>query len=309
MKRKVIEVRNLTKIYDGLKAVDNISFDVYEGEVFAFLGPNGAGKTTTIEILQGLRKATSGSSKVLGYDVSNSKELKEIKKRIGVLPQDFDALDRLTVEENIRLFCNMYDKHLNVDDLLSLLGLKDKAKITFNKLSSGLKRRVGLAASLVNDPELIFLDEPTTGLDPSIRREVWSFLEGLKKEKKTIFLTTHYMEEAERLADRVAIINKGKIVAIDNTSNLISRYGESKKLFIEGLRSEDVDDLLKLFPKAERKDGEIVMKVDNVEDLNFVIQSIISKELNPRIRIESPSLEDVFLKLVGARISEEGELA
>lgn len=308
MRNTAIEVRNLTKIYGNLKAVDNVSFDVYEGEVFAFLGPNGAGKTTTIEILQGLRKATSGSAKVLGYDVSNKREVNEMRKKIGILPQEFNALDRLTVAENVKLFREMYDNGVNVNELLSLLGLEEKANILFQKLSSGLKQRVGLAAALVNDPELIFLDEPTTGLDPSIRRDVWSFLERLKKENKTIFLTTHYMEEAERLSDRVAIINKGKIIAIGETRELIKKYGMGDRLVIEELRQEEVEELSKLTSDATVKNNTIEVRIGSLDRLNYMIQVLAKKGIKAKVRIESSSLEDVFLKLVGARISEEGEL-
>jgi ABC-2 type transport system ATP-binding protein len=308
VRNTAIEVRNLTKIYGNLKAVDNVSFDVYEGEVFAFLGPNGAGKTTTIEILQGLRKATSGSAKVLGYDVSNKREVNEMRKKIGILPQEFNALDRLTVAENVKLFREMYDNGVNVNELLSLLGLEEKANILFQKLSSGLKQRVGLAAALVNDPELIFLDEPTTGLDPSIRRDVWSFLERLKKENKTIFLTTHYMEEAERLSDRVAIINKGKIIAIGETRELIKKYGMGDRLVIEELRQEEVEELSKLTSDATVKNNTIEVRIGSLDRLNYMIQVLAKKGIKAKVRIESSSLEDVFLKLVGARISEEGEL-
>ncbi|MEM4311220.1 MAG: ABC transporter ATP-binding protein [Nitrososphaerales archaeon] len=227
---KVIEAFNLVKDYGSLRALDGVSFDVNYGEIFAFVGPNGAGKTTTLEILQGLRKATSGKARVLGYDLNSKEGLKNIVKKIGVLPQNFEALDRLTVRENVSLFAKMYDKALNVDEILNFLGLESKANIIFHKLSGGLKQRVGLAISLVNDPELLFLDEPTTGLDPHIRREVWSLIKRLKERGKTIFLTTHYMEEAERLADRIAIINKGKIISMGKLVELLNQYKGSKSL-------------------------------------------------------------------------------
>ncbi|MEM3880872.1 MAG: ABC transporter ATP-binding protein [Candidatus Bathyarchaeia archaeon] len=234
MGKAVVEVDSLVKRYGQLIAVDHISFVVYEGEVFAFLGPNGAGKTTTVEILECLRPLTSGSARVLGYDVTRREDVKEIKKRIGVLPQDFSALDKLTVKENIALIGDMYDRHLDIAEVIELLDLKDKANVRFENLSGGLKQRVGVAAALVNDPQLIFLDEPTTGLDPKARRDVWAVIANLKRLGKTVFLTTHYMEEAQVLADRVAIINKGKIAAIGAPQELISQHGGLKILKIRG---------------------------------------------------------------------------
>ena len=232
MTNLVVEVTSLVKQYKNLTAVDNISFQVYEGEIFAFLGPNGAGKTTTVEILECIRPLTGGSAKVLGYDVKNNSEVKEIKRRIGVLPQDFSALDKLTVKENIDLIGDMYEKHLPTEEVIKLLDLEDKTKTRFENLSGGLKQRVGVAAALVSDPELIFLDEPTTGLDPKARRDVWKVIASLKKLGKTVFLTTHYMEEAQALADRVAIIQKGKISAIGSPQELIAQHGGSKTLII-----------------------------------------------------------------------------
>src|SRR3989337_1117943 len=213
MSKAVVQVDSLVKQYEKLRAVDGISFEVYEGEVFAFLGPNGAGKTTTVEILECIRPLTSGTARVFGYDVTKHEDIKEIKKRIGVLPQDFSALEKLSVKENIDLIGGMYEKKLDTMEVIKLLDLEDKVKEKFENLSGGLKQRVGVAAALVNDPPLVFLDEPTTGLDPKARREVWQVIENLKKLGKTVFLTTHYMEEAQLLADRIAIINCGKIPA------------------------------------------------------------------------------------------------
>ncbi len=219
-KQAIIEVHALTKRYGDLTAVDRVTFSVFKGEVFAFLGPNGAGKTTTLEILQGLRRPTSGTASVLGFDVTSSKELGEIRKRIGVLPQEFSALDKLTVRENVALFASMYESSRDPDELIELLDLSDKADVRFDRLSGGLKQKVGIAASLVNDPEVVFLDEPTTGLDPRSRRAVWNVIDSLRKSGTTIVLTTHYMEEAERLADRIAIIHRGKISALGTASDL-----------------------------------------------------------------------------------------
>ena len=215
-----IEVSNLTKHYNGFSAVDDISFTVRKGEVFALLGPNGAGKTTTVEIISTIRKPTSGKVTLLGMDVTQNKY--KIIPRMGVLPQGFSSFDRITVKETLqyyaRLFCN---KNTDINGLIALVNLKDKVKEQYKNLSGGLKQRLGIAVALVNDPDVVFLDEPTTGLDPRARREVWKVLLGLKEKGKTIFLTTHYMEEAELLADTVAIIAKGKITAMGSPVELI----------------------------------------------------------------------------------------
>ena len=210
-----IEVDRLTKRYGELLAVNDISFTVRKGEVFAFLGVNGAGKTTTVEIIETIRTPTSGKVSLLGMDVTKRK--RDIVPRIGVLPQGFNSFDRITVRETIQYYSRLFSRrNSDVDGLIDLVDLKEKTKEQFKDLSGGLKQRLGIAVALVNDPEVVFLDEPTTGLDPRSRREVWKVLLGLKNKGKTVFLTTHYMEEAELLADRVAIIAKGKIIAMDS---------------------------------------------------------------------------------------------
>src|SRR4030043_1862342 len=223
-----IDVEKLTKRYGDLLAVNDISFTVRKGEVFAFLGPNGAGKTTTVEVIETIRTPTSGKATVLGMDVTKKKH--QIVPRIGVLPQGFSSFDRITVRETLqyysRLFCL---RNTDVDGLIQLVNLKDKAQQHYKNLPGGLQQRLGIAIALVNAPEVVFLDEPTTGLDPRARREVWEVLLGLKQKGKTIFLTTHYMEEAEILADTVAIISKGMIIATGSPggpekNNAITRF-------------------------------------------------------------------------------------
>jgi ABC-2 type transport system ATP-binding protein len=309
MAEAVIEVDSLVKQYEKLRAVDGISFKVYEGEVFAFLGPNGAGKTTTVEILECLRPITSGNAKVFGYDVSKNDEVKEIKKRIGVLPQDFSALDKLTVKENIDLIGDMYAKHLDIMEVIKLLDLEDKTNEKFDKLSGGLKQRVGVAAALVSDPRLVFLDEPTTGLDPRARREVWSVIHNLKKMGKTVFLTTHYMEEAQMLADRIAIIDRGKIVLIGSPQELISEHGGLKVLVIRKGDRKLLDILQEKYDQVTSGNNEdIQIKIDNVSELWQVISTLTEMKVKNDIEIQTPTIEDVFLKIVGGRITEEGEL-
>jgi len=309
MAEAVIEVDSLVKQYEKLRAVDGISFKVYEGEVFAFLGPNGAGKTTTVEILECLRPITSGNAKVFGYDVSKNDDVREIKKRIGVLPQDFSALDKLTVKENIDLIGDMYEKHLDIMEIIKLLDLEDKTNEKFDKLSGGLKQRVGVAAALVSDPKLVFLDEPTTGLDPKARREVWSVIQNLRKLDKTVFLTTHYMEEAQVLADRIAIIDKGKIVLIGSPQELISEHGGLKVLVIRKGDRKLLDMLQEKYDQVTSgNNGDIQIKIDNVSELWQVISTLTEMKVKNDIEIQTPTIEDVFLKIVGGRITEEGEL-
>jgi ABC-2 type transport system ATP-binding protein len=309
MGKAVVEVSSLVKQYGKLRAVDGISFEVYEGEVFAFLGPNGAGKTTTVEILECLRPLTGGSAKVFGYDITKDSEVKEIKKRIGVLPQDSSALDKLSVKENIDLIGDMYEKHLDVAEVIKLLDLEDKANEKFENLSGGLKQRVGVAAALVNDPQLVFLDEPTTGLDPKARREVWGVIENLKRLDKTVFLTTHYMEEAHVLADRIAIIDKGKIVVIGSPQELIAQYGGLKVLVIRKGDKKLAEILQEEYGETTLdKNGDVLVKVDDVNKLWEVMATLTEMKVNKDVEIQTPTIEDVFLKVVGGRITEEGEL-
>ena len=309
MSKTIVEVDSLVKQYDTLNAVDSISFKINEGDVFAFLGPNGAGKTTTVEILECLRPLTSGTAKIFGYDVTRNEDEKEIKKRIGVLPQEYNALDKLTVKENIELIADMYKKHLDITQIIELLGLKDKTKERFQNLSGGLKQRVGIACALINDPQLVFLDEPTTGLDPKARRDVWSVIQNLKALGKTVFLTTHYMEEAQVLANKVAIIDKGKIVAIGSPEELISKYGGLKVLTIKNGDKKLADVLQKKFGKTSLgDDGDVNVKVDDVGELWRVMAVLTEMKVGRDIEIQTPTMDDVFLKITGSRITEEGEL-
>jgi ABC-2 type transport system ATP-binding protein len=304
---KVVQVERLSKKYKDTLAVNGISFSLSKGEVFAFLGPNGAGKTTTVEILECLRAPTGGHAKVLDYDVSKRSDQGEIRKRIGVLPQDFNAIDRLTVRENIDYFGAMFDDQLDADQLIELVDLKDKRDAQFKTLSGGLKQRVGLAVALVNDPALVFLDEPTTGLDPRARRDVWYVIERLKKQGKTVFLTTHYMDEAEYLADTVSIIDHGQIIASGTPDQLIDTYGGKKTLIIRDAGEEGLKQLPIGLPKAElRNAGDIAIPLNNGE-LTSILMSLGQTPLHDKeIEVRRPTLDDVFLNLTGRRVSEEG---
>ncbi len=303
-----IEVSELVKKYGEVVAVNRISFKVFKGKVFGFLGPNGAGKTTTVEILEGLRQPTSGSVKVLGYNPSRPEEASKLKWKIGVLPQDFNALDRLTVKENINLFCALYGNRISAEELIKLVDLGDYKKVRFYKLSGGLKQRVGLAVAMAGDPELVFLDEPTSGLDPRSRRETWKIIEGLKELGKTVFLTTHYMDEAENLSDEITIINKGEIVAHGTPEELIENYGGGKRLIIRG-DGEVLNVLLgETGEKPVKVGGEVRVPFNKPSEAVKILEMLSLKGLNYDFEVEKGSIEDVFLKLVGAKITEEGEL-
>ena len=229
----VINIEGLTKTYDEFIAVNEISFDVNKGEVFALLGPNGAGKTTTVEIIECLKTPDNGKVEIFGINLKDKKKQNEIKRKIGVMPQNFNAFDWLTVKENLDYFRNLYDSKISVDELIDRVGLAKKTDSMYKTLSGGMKQRVGIAISLINEPELLFLDEPTAGLDPQARRETWNLIKKLKQQGKTIFLTTHYMEEAQELSDRILIIIEGKIVASGSPSELIENYGGNKSIILK----------------------------------------------------------------------------
>jgi ABC-2 type transport system ATP-binding protein len=304
-----IEVANLTKKYGDIVAIDNISFNVYYGEIFSYLGPNGSGKTTTVEILACIRKPTFGTAKVLGFSID--KEENEIKKRIGILPQEFAYFDLLTVKECIDSIGKIYGLKYDIKQILEVLDLWEYRNKKFKELSGGLKRRVGVAMSIVNDPDLLFLDEPTTGLDPMSRRDVWKYILNLKKLGKTIFLTTHYMEEAEKLSDRIGIIVKGKIIALDNVKDLIAKFGGNFKLIIYS--NELIEEkIMKILKNHEynfvKKENMIICNLPSKSEANLLASDLIKNDIE-NFEIKNPSIEDVFLNLAGYRISETGELA
>jgi len=301
-----IEVSNLKKVYSNLVAVDNISFCVKKGEVFAFLGPNGAGKTTTVEMIESIREPTEGTIKIFGKNIKTS--FNEIKEKIGVLPQEFRSFERLTVKETLIYFSKLYEKRADVDEILQLMDLIDYKKMLYKNLSGGLKQRVGVAISLVNDPEIVFLDEPTTGLDPKARREVWDVIVNLKKKGKTIFLTTHYMEEAEYLADHIAIIHKGKIIAEGSLDELTQKYGKGAVLHIKKCSNGNAAEILKEngFLVTSEKNGDISIKIDYKEKVLEVLAALRHACIEyDSIDIRRSNLEEVFLNLTGAKLSEE----
>jgi ABC-2 type transport system ATP-binding protein len=304
----VVEVENLSKHYGRLHAVDGVSFQVEEGSVFAFLGPNGAGKTTTVEMLEMIRTPTSGTIRVLGRDLGKGNG--EVKKRIGVLPQDFRSFGRLTVRETLLYYQKLYDGTVwDVDDIIRLLHLETKEDTLYMDLSGGLRQRVGVGMSLVNDPDIIFLDEPTTGLDPRARREVWDIIRLLRDKGKTVFLTTHYMEEAEELADSVCIIHRGKIIARGTPGELITSHGSGSMLRIIGCEAGCMEEMgRKLGIDVEISDGEASMAISDTDTVMSVLSYMKEMHLPYReVDIQRSSLEEVFLSLTGERLGGGGE--
>jgi len=303
-----IEVTSLNKHYGELKAVDDISFTVKEGEVFGLLGPNGAGKTTTIEIMEGLRRRDGGDVKVLGLDPW--KKGYELHKKIGVIPQEFTFIEKTTPREAIKYYADLFNVKVNPDEILKDVLLEESAKTYFEDLSGGQKRKTGLALSLVSSPELLFLDEPTTGLDPNARRAIWEVIRGLKAKGKTIILTTHYLDEAQQLCDRVAIMDHGRIVAMGTTEEIIEQHGSGERLEIRG--SEKLAEYIKANTELQvdynKARGEIFVplkkKIDALAALAAAEQSGMDWG---QIQTRQDSLDDVFVKLVSEPIGEQGE--
>jgi len=303
-----VEVSSLKKSYGSIKAVDGISFTVSQGEIFALLGPNGAGKTTTIEILEGLRKNDEGTVKVLGLDPW--KNGYALHKKIGVIPQDFIFFEKANPREAVSYYAQLFGVKVNPDQILKEVLLDDSAKVLFENLSGGQKQKMGLALSLVNSAELLFLDEPTTGLDPNARRTVWNVIRELKDKGKTIILTTHYLDEAEQLSDRVAIMNKGHIVAMGSPEEIIEAYGSGDRLEIDGTQ-ELATYLMKNTNLTVQYNGKglisiaVAKKNDVLTTLTAVEQSGVDwRDLHTR----QDSLDDVFIKLVSGTIDEKGEI-
>jgi ABC-2 type transport system ATP-binding protein len=300
-----IEVSSLKKAYGSLQAVDSISFTVNEGEVFSLLGPNGAGKTTTIEILEGLREKDSGDVKVLG--LNPWKDGDALHKKIGVIPQGFTFLPYITPKEAVNYYASLFGLKADADQILRTVILEDSASSYFMRLSGGQKQKMGLALSLVNTPSLVFLDEPTTGLDPQARRAVWDVIRNLKHEGIGVLLTTHYLEEAEELADTVAIMDHGKIITSGSPREIIARHGTGERLRVSG--EEQLAEYLKKNSslRVEYTDGEVIVHLQGKEDALKTIELIERSGLAYEdLSIRQDSLEDVFIRLVGKPIDSDG---
>lgn len=301
----VIEVRSLRKIYGTLVAVDDVSFEVNEGEIFGMVGPNGAGKTTTIECIEGLRRPDDGSVKLLGMDPSEKR--RAIANHIGVQLQESALPPRLRVVEALELFASFYERRADAGELLDILGLTEKRSSAFGKLSGGQKQRLFIALALINRPKIVFFDELTTGLDPQARRSMWDLVRQIREQGCTVFLTTHFMEEAERLCDRVLIIDRGQIVALDTPEAMIRSLGAENRLVFTIPENQAAPPLTDL-PQVQRIEqfGERVVVYGHGERFaSSVVYALEDAGVDfLDLRTEQPNLEDVFLSLTGREMRE-----
>lgn len=302
-----IQVDQLEKSYPGVKAVDGVSFSVQRGEIFGLLGPNGAGKSSTLAILEGLRAADSGRVTVLGLDIEQWP--REVKRRIGVQLQQTSLLPDLTAIEQLRLFARLYGRSLNrtvAHSLLDEVGLAEKADVLPDKLSGGQQQRLALALALVNDPEIVFLDEPTAGLDPQSRRRLWELVRQLRDQGRTVVLTTHYMEEAEALCHRVGIMDNGRLLALDTPGGLINQLqGSSTITTTAALPLEEVAQIATV-QLAEQEGTLLRLQTDDPATTTTALLALADTLGIPLrdLHVQQPSLEDLFLHLTGRTIRE-----
>jgi len=304
----VISVRGLRKSYGDVEAVRGIDFEVREGEVFGLLGPNGAGKTTTVEILEGLRARSSGDVRVLGFDPAS--QSMEIKDRIGVSLQATNLADKIRVSEAMELFASFYSRNSDSTQLLKRLQLWEKRNAFYSTLSGGQKQRLALALAMINDPRLVFLDEPTTGLDPQVRLEIHGLIQELRRAKRTILLTTHYIEEAERLCDRVAIIDMGKIIAMGTPKEIQARTLGHSLIELQTV-SPLPDNGLPAFAGAEKlaiSEDRTKMTAHTAHPARTMVDIVkwidqLGVELDD-IHLKKPTLEDVFIELTGKSLRD-----
>ena len=303
-----VHVRGLTKSYGSFEAVKGIDFEIFPGEVFGLLGPNGAGKTSTVEILEGLRPRNGGDVEVLGVDPG--RETKQLKDRIGVCLQATNLPDRITVREAVRLFASLYSRTVDGDALLKRLMLWEKRDAAYGKLSGGQKQRLAIALALVNDPQMLFLDEPSAGLDPQARLEIHVLMQELRREQRTILLTTHYIDEAEKLCDRVAIVDEGRIVAMGTPEEIRSRtLGQARvevrcerplgdaepPLWADADPAQISADRLTVVVSTRKPARTLVDLVRWIDQLGIELADV---------QLRRPSLEDVFIELTGKSLRE-----
>ncbi len=306
MSAPIIQVVNLTKHYGPVQALRGVSFEVEEGEVFGLLGPNGAGKTSTVEILEGLRPADGGIVSVCGLDPQSSGS--DFKQEIGAVLQATALPDKLRVGEAVSMFASFYKRRRDPAALLKRFGLEEKRNAFYSQLSGGQKQRLALAMSLVNEPRVLFLDEPTAGLDPQVRREIYTIIEELKKERKTILLTTHYIEEAEKLCDRVAIVDQGRVVTQGTPRELKQRSAGTTRIELRLARPESDAALKQLEGVADCRtsDGVYIVHSTRVPATIVSLVKYLEAQGNElsSLDIAAPSLEDVFLELTGRSLRD-----
>jgi ABC-2 type transport system ATP-binding protein len=301
----VIRVSGIRKTYGRTVAVDDVSLEVETGEIFGLIGPNGAGKTTTLECVEGLRRPDRGAISVLGLDPF--RQVRQLQDRIGVQLQAAQLQKRIKVWEAVDLWASLYSRHLNGEEVLEQLGLTEKRNAWFMTLSGGQKQRLFIALALINDPELVFLDELTTGLDPQARRAIWDLVRAIRQRGKTVFLTTHLMEEAERLCDRVAILDHGRIVDVDTPARLVRRHCPERTIIVttDDPEAEECFQRLTQVESVSRANGDLIIRGRGDDLVTCVIQYLSERHIRVTdFRTISPTLEDVFLRLTGHSIRD-----
>ncbi len=303
--RKVIQVSGIRKTYGTTIAVSDVSFEVSEGEIFGLIGPNGAGKTTTMECVEGVRRPDRGTISILGLDPFG--DVYQLQNRIGVQLQEAQLQKRLKVWESVDLWASLYSNSVDGDRLLEQLGLSSKRNAWFMTLSGGQKQRLFIALALINDPEVVFLDELTTGLDPQSRRAIWELVRGIRDHGKTVFMTTHLMEEAERLCDRVAIIEHGKIIDIGSPTELVGRHCPARTVVLvtDNARAEEHLHQIPSMNSVTRQDSLFTIQGRGDDFVTEVIRCLAENQISVTdFRTVLPNLEDVFLKLTGHTIRD-----
>lgn len=303
--KKMIEVMDLHKAYEKLKAVNGINFDVYEGEIFGLLGPNGAGKTTTIEMMEGLRVPDQGEITIDGFSVQKDK--KQVKSLIGIQLQSTSMFDLLTVEEMLQLYASFYTYSLSVEKILEQMNLTEKRNDHVKGLSGGQKQRLAIGLALIHDPKVVFLDEPTTGLDPQARRSLWDVILQLKEQGKTILLSTHYMEEAHVLCDRLAIMDQGKMMALDTPDHLIASLQMESAIQFQWDGETTPFSTMKGVTKLTELKDKLVMYTENVQESLTALVRWADDTGQPLedLQTRKATLEDVFLQLTGRSLRDE----
>jgi ABC-2 type transport system ATP-binding protein len=302
----VVEVRDLYKYYGDIRAVDGISLAVEPGEIFGMLGPNGAGKSTSVEIVEGIRKMDCGYVRVLGLDpLSDSARL---RNRIGIQLQSTSLYPKLNVIEHLKMFGRLYERSRDPDEIIDLIGLRERVSGLSQDLSGGQQQRLSVGLAMINDPEIVFLDEPTTGMDPQARRHLWDVIGDMKDQGKTILLTTHYMEEAEHLCDRIAIVDHGQIIALDRPKDLIAKHFAESTITFELEVEHESDKFRDLLGVTNVTGSDRKIELFSA-DISTTIRALLEYSATCTLQIlnlhvRRATLEDVFLKLTGRRIRD-----